>query len=95
MREFAQVSVRAHRREQFTRSNRRPEPMGAHGRIMIKAYHESRGDRRDIVLYPTRPTAPTLPLRLRRMTIVQIKSDANGNVDIEDRESRSARTWPR
>lgn len=66
---------------------------GAHGELtgvlMIKAYHESRGDRRDIVLVPdsAHGTNPATAASAG-MTIVQIKSDANGNVDIEDLKSK-------
>ncbi len=70
---------------------------GAHGEItglmLIKAYHESRGDiERSIVLIPdgahgTNPASATLA----DYTTVELKSDARGGVDLADLEATLAR----
>lgn len=62
---------------------------GAHGELtgllMIKAYHESRGDRRKVVLVPdsAHGTNPASAAGVG-MEILQVKSDDRGNVDIHD-----------
>ena len=52
---------------------------------MIRAYHEERGERRDIILIPdsahgTNPASSAMS----GFQVVEVKSDARGNVDLED-----------
>ncbi|MEA4883624.1 MAG: aminomethyl-transferring glycine dehydrogenase subunit GcvPB [Clostridia bacterium] len=67
---------------------------GAHGEstglFVIRAYHESRHDRRDKVLVPdsAHGTNPASAAGAG-MEIVQVKSDPRGNVDIEDLRAKA------
>lgn len=67
---------------------------GAHGEItglfIINAYHESRNDKRTKVLVPdsAHGTNPASAAGAG-MEIIQVKSDARGNVDIEDLKAKA------
>jgi glycine dehydrogenase len=61
------------------------------GLLVIRAYHESRRERRDVCLIPqsahgTNPASAVMA----GMRVVVVRSDENGNVDIEDLRSKAA-----
>jgi glycine dehydrogenase len=62
------------------------------GLLVIRAYHESRGEaHRDVCLIPqsahgTNPASAVMA----GMRVVVVRSDANGNIDIEDLRARAA-----